>query len=250
MHNLLSLENISFNNKNSCFYIKKSNICKGYGLFANTYIPKGKIITYYYGYIKSAKLSFSNIENKYAIEFDNDKSKRLIGINNIKKINKKGAAQIVNDAICPYITNETNNACFINDGKYIYLKSIDNINKNDEILASYGIDYWKNEIKINRLDYNVSFINKINYLYHIIKIIEKRLNCEIMDCIDFKDNHVKFRLLNDKILCKNINNYHKENEIYIYIKKDINKKIYYYNCKKCLINDLIIYTEINKLFLH
>lgn len=248
MCNLLDLENISLNNKNSCFYIKESSICKGYGLFAKTSIPKDEIITYYYGYIKSTKLPFNKIENKYSIEFDNNKSKRLVGINNINKINKKGAAQIVNDAICNYITNKNNNSCFINDGKYIYLKSINNINKDEEILASYGIDYWKYEIKINKLEYSISFINKINELYHIIKIVEKKLKCQIMDCVKFKNSFIKFRLLNDKIFCKNINNYHNENDVYIYIKKSVNEKIYYYDCRKCFINDIIIYIENNKIY--
>lgn len=195
------MDKLLLNNIQCYFYIKKSNICKGFGLFAKIDIPKDEIITYYYGYIKSSKLSFSKTENKYSIEFDNDKSKRLVGIHNINKLNKKGAAQLVNDAICPYITDKINNSCFINNGKYIYLKSIKNINKDDEILASYGIDYWKYEIKINRLEYNISFINKINKIYHIIKIVEKKIKCEIMDCIDFKNNFIKFRLLNDKRFC-------------------------------------------------
>lgn len=242
------MDKLSLNNIQCSFYIKKSNICNGYGLFAKRYIPKEEIITYYYGYIKSTKLLFSKIENRYAIEYDNNKSKRLIGIHDINKINKKGAAQMVNDAICPYITNKINNSCFINNGKCIYLKSIENINKDEEILASYGIDYWNNEIKINRLEYNISFINKINKIYHIIKIVEKKIKCEIMDCIEFKNNCIRFRLLNDKRFCHYINEYHNDDNFNIYIKNNIYEKIYYYNCNKCLLNK-IIYKEINKTYI-
>lgn len=129
MDEKICLKSISLNHKDSCFYLKKSEICNSYGIFAKKDIPKNNVITYYYGYIKSNKNKFSNIEKKYSIVYDNNKEKTLIGLNDINKVNLKGVAQFVNDAISPNITSKKNNSCFIDYGKYVILKSIENIRK-------------------------------------------------------------------------------------------------------------------------
>lgn len=244
-------KDISLNHENSCFYIKKSNICDGYGVFAKKDIPKNVIITYYYGYLKSKKL-FKKEENKYAMEYDNEKGKILIGFNDIEKLELKGVAQLVNDAISPNITGKTNNAFFEKDEKYIFLKTINNISKDEEILAPYGINYWKYEIERNSIEYNIEFIIKIKQLYFIISIIEKKFKCDIMDCFKFTKKLIKFRLLHNKRYCLNINNYHNDENFYIYIvkefKKNIKKTNYYYTCNTCFVSDMVLYTEYHKIY--
>lgn len=105
-------------------YIKKSNICDGYGIFSKRKIYKNEIISWYYG-----KLIESNkvLNNKYSIEYGIDNKYILLGISDINKITYgKGIAQFANDAICYDLTYKNNNSYFLQKGRYILL-----ISKND-----------------------------------------------------------------------------------------------------------------------
>ena len=146
-------------------YIGKSKICNGFGIFAKKNINKGDIITWYYGYIVKSNNSNTNI--KYLMDYDilNEKT-TLVGISDINKIKYgKGVAQLANDAICIELTGKKNNSYFTQRGRYILLIASTNINKNDEILVPYGIDYWKGQLKSNTDEYDENFKHIIHILF-------------------------------------------------------------------------------------
>lgn len=230
-------------------YIRKSKICNGLGLFAKRNISEGSIITWYYG-----KLSNENMQdNKYAMDYDSIHDKKsLIGFSNIQEISYgKGLAQFANDAIYIELTGKNNNSHFIQRGRYILLIANEDIEKNDEILASYGIDYWIHEININFQEYNEEFKNIINILNYIIKTINKFCKCDINECKkieeDFKINEYKlsFNLYKNKRWCMNINNWHNDNNFYIITKKVENSTKIYYICITCELQNSIFLIDIS-----
>jgi len=149
--------------------LKKSTIKNaGLGLFANKDIVKNKIITFYggknitsrtYRYLKringnkSKKLGYiykineNNYLNGYPYENCNDKMRKknqiqqLVNLHQIGQFcndltvdEKKEKIRKPNAIIADYCLNGT---CFV------FLLSLKNIKKNEEISVSYGKKYWK-----------------------------------------------------------------------------------------------------------
>ncbi len=134
-----------YNNTDFKLYIKKSKIKKaGKGLFSLEHIPKDTFIGYYEGSITKG---LSNITN-YSFEIS---SHYFIDASNyprcyIGMINDAFNSKYTNNCEFRIIFyNEKNKPLKIKDRK-IALYSITDINKNDELLASYGEDYWKTRL--------------------------------------------------------------------------------------------------------
>lgn len=222
-------------------YIKESNVCKGYGIFAKRKIYKGEIITWYYGNIINNN-DKNIITSKYAIEYGINNNKTMIGISDIKKISYgKGVAQFANDAICYDLTLKNNNSYFIQKGRYILLIASEDINKNEEILVSYGINYWINEIEKNSNIYDDNFKDTIFILSKLINIVEESCKCKVYEFKGiFDDYKIFFDLLKNKRWCIFSNVIHKDNNFYISLKwNSPNKSMLqiYYVCKTCNISD-------------
>ena len=220
-------------------YVKKSNICDGYGIFSKRKIYKDEIISWYYGKI----VNNENIQNnKYAIEYGINNEKILLGISDINKITYgKGLAQFANDAICYDLTYKNNNSYFLQKGRYILLIASSDISKSEEILVSYGIDYWVNEIKQNINNYDDNFKNIILILSKLINIIEKCCKCEIYEYKSLFDEYkLYFELKKNKRFCIYSNEIHEDNDFYIALKwKKENNNILqmYYVCDTCKMLD-------------
>lgn len=220
-------------------FIKRSNICNGYGVFSKRKIYKGEIITWYYGKIINNK---NILSNRYAIRYDDNNERLLIGVSDINKITYgKGIAQFANDAICYDLTCKNNNSYFLKKGRYILLVALEDIEKNTEILVSYGIDYWLNEIEENFNEYDNNFRNIIFILSELIYMIEKNCKCEIYEYKGLFDEYkLYFELKKKKRLCKYSEKIHEDDNFYISLKwKGLNEDILqiYYTCKTCNMSD-------------
>jgi hypothetical protein len=223
-------------------YIKKSTICNGIGIFANKKFKEGDIITWYYGLIVDNNYRYKY--NKYVIEYKSlNMKKYMIGISDIKNIKGKGLAQFANDAIYIKLTGKTNNAYFTQNGRYIFLIASKNIKKHDEILVSYGMNYWIKEINykynIKNKFYDCKFKKTIKILYYLTKLIKDYFLCDVYEFIGFKNNYkLYFKIIETKRWCINYNIWHYDEDFYISIKKEKNNLInVYYSCLTCKDND-------------
>lgn len=224
-------------------YIKKSIICNGLGIFSNKVFKKGDIITWYNGFIVNYKNLKKYKYNKYVIEYKSLNIKKyIIGNSDVKNIKGKGLAQFANDAIYINLTGKTNNSYFNQNGRYIFLLASKDIKKHDEILASYGMNYWIKEINykhnIKNDFYDDNFKKTINILYYLTKLISDYFLCDVHEFIEFKYNKLYFKLIDQKRWCINYNIWHYDDDFYISIKKDENNIInVYYSCLTCKNND-------------
>ena len=220
-------------------YIRESTICKGIGIFTNKKIIKNNIITWYYGNI----IDYKNIKhkkykyNKYIMEYNSvNKRKYMIGISNIDNIKGKGFAQLANDAIHYNLTYKNNNSYFEQRGRYIFLIATRNIDKNEEVLVSYGIEYWIKEINIKNNIYNRYFKEIINILHYLTKLVKDYFLCDVYELREIKDNHkIYFYLTSKKRWCINYNIWHYDDNFYISFKNNNNNYVIhvYYLCLTC-----------------
>ena len=234
-------------------YIKKSTICNGIGIFANKNITKDSIITWYYGKIIDCK----NIKhkkykyNKYIMEYNSvNKKKCIIGISNIEKIKGKGFAQLANDAIHYNLTYKNNNSYFMQKRRYIFLIATRDIDKHEEILASYGIEYWIHEINNKHNIYDYYFKKTINILYYLSRLIKDYFLCDVYEIKTIKDNNkIYFYLTEKRRWCIKNNIWHYDENFYISFKSIENKNILqvYYSCLNCRDDDFkFLVDKINK----
>lgn len=231
-------------------YISKSEICSGLGIFSNETIEEDKIITWYYGKIKDNIVD----DNEYIIDYDTDDGvKLLVGITDIDEINRnidinygKGLAQFANDAISFLITKKHNNSHFIQKDNYIFLISEKKIMKNEEILASYGIDYWIIKINKNIIKYDNTFCEKVKILYYLKMLVYDKYKYNVYDII-IKNNRIYFESDVDERWCNNFEDWHFNNNFYFTIELNNNKYYIYNHCKTCKIKELID-MSISKLF--
>lgn len=227
---------MKYKHKDCIFYIKNSNICKGLGLFAKEDIKENVYITYYHGYI--SRLFKISKKNKYIIGYSSTRNKIndavLVGVRNIERLNLNGTAQLANDAICWEITKKENNSVFIQNGKFIFIKSKTNIKKGEEILVSYGIKYWNNQINLYPLEYNDNFKVILKIINKLINTIERYIQTEIYEYIGIYKNMIKFNLIENKRWCIYNNVCHEDNNFNLYLEKSGNNNVnIYYKCITC-----------------
>lgn len=228
---------MKYNHEDCIFYIKKSDVCEGLGLFAKKDIKENTYITYYYGYV--SRLFKLSKKNKYIMEYSSIRKKIkdsvLVGVKNINLLNLKGAAQIANDAICWEISKKENNSIFIQNGKFIFIKSKKDIKKGEEILVSYGIKYWNNQINNFPLEYKDNFKVILKIISKLINIIEKHIKTEIYEYIGLYKNLIKLDLIENKRWCVYSNLWHQDENFNLYMYKNIDdiKVNIYYECLTC-----------------
>lgn len=215
----------SFSENTLCrIYINKSTICKGNGVFAKYDIPENTIISWYYGYKKHK--NYVSSKNKYGMYINDNYT--LIGVHKIEKLKNKGVAQIINDGIC---SRKINNSYFMYRNKYTVVISRKYIKANQEVLASYGIDYWIHQIQI----YNYEFSYKFDYLIKLIKYLEKLIEnimeSKVLETTRWINNRFQF-ILKGKRKCFISEDCH-DNDFYLNIEKNVFYTDIYYICKKC-----------------
>jgi SET domain-containing protein len=125
-------------------YVAKSKIpAAGKGLFTKVFIPKGTLITEYVGQIQTWKEVKEEVDNDY-----------IYYINSKHVIN----ARPVMDALARYandgegrekIRGISNNSKYMRKGMRVFIKAIKDIAEGEEILVSYGTEYWEQDI-VNR----------------------------------------------------------------------------------------------------
>ena len=176
--------------------IRKSSIKNaGNGLFSTNFIPKDTIITEYGGKIVTEQKAqemdnTNNLESLYySLNMGNNKT--LIGNKDTKNLQKCG--QLINDAGClknpdnldkqdakKYIkTAEKVNCEFIIDKDKVFIKSIRDIKKDEELFIHYGYDYWL-RLKYND-DVSIKKIEKDHKLYKSILKMDKKYMDVIFD---------------------------------------------------------------------
>lgn len=109
----------------------------GMGLFTNIFIPKGTRIVEYKGRITTWNDVKDDHENGYIYTVNNnhviDAKKTL-----------RALARYANDARgISRIKGMTNNCDYVNDGLKAYIESKKDIQPGQEILVSYGDEYWQ-----------------------------------------------------------------------------------------------------------
>jgi len=127
--------------------IRKSQIPgAGKGLFTRVQIARGERIAEYKGRIQRwVEVKHEDGHNGYLMRIS-----RQYVINGLNY--KKAFARYANDARgIAKIKGLHNNAEFVTDGKRCFLEAKRTIQKQEEILAGYGNEYWALIRKINRL---------------------------------------------------------------------------------------------------
>lgn len=124
----------------------------------------------------------------------------LIGVHKIKNLKNKGVSQIINDGIC---SRKINNSYFMYKNKYTVVISRKYIKANQEILASYGIDYWIHQIQIYKFDYLEKLIENImdsKFLETTRWINNNDFYLNIEKNVFYTDIYIKHVILNVKNL--------------------------------------------------
>lgn len=127
--------------------IKRSKIPgAGKGLFTKVAIQKGTRIVEYKGRIeKWSKVKHEDGYNGYLLQVN-----QRIAINALPY--KKALGRFANDALGLHrITGLTNNAEYILEGNRCFIHTKRDIQKGEEILVSYGREYWTLIKKIQKL---------------------------------------------------------------------------------------------------
>ena len=120
-------------------YVKKSNIPgAGKGLFTRQFIARGTLIVEYKGRITTWKEVLNGkIFNGYVFYINRNHVIDCMSY-------KKALARFANDANgLNKIKNIKNNSEFIIQQKKVYIQVVNDINVDEEILVSYGSEYWK-----------------------------------------------------------------------------------------------------------
>jgi SET domain-containing protein len=118
--------------------IKKSNLPgAGKGLFARNFIPKRTLITEYKGRIRTwAEVKQDKASNVYLYYVNRN---HVIDARNYKK----SKARYANDARgLQRIKGFFNNAVYIEKDGRVFIESARDIAPGEEILVSYGKEYW------------------------------------------------------------------------------------------------------------
>lgn len=126
-------------------FVKKSVLPNsGKGLFTKAFIPKGTYIVEYTGKVTTWK----------DVDHEDGNNGYIYYLNRNHVINaskyKSALARYANDARgLTRIKGVLNNSVYEEDNKKVYIKAIKNIEPGQEILVSYGKEYW-DIIKKNR----------------------------------------------------------------------------------------------------
>jgi len=114
----------------------------GKGLFTKVFIPKKTLIVEYQGEICKWKDVEDNFDNGYIYYVNRN---HVIDAGNSKKI----LARYANDAFgLSKIKGIRNNSKYSTKGLQVFIESIEDIPAGEEILVSYGKEYW-NVVKKN-----------------------------------------------------------------------------------------------------
>lgn len=109
----------------------------GNGLFTKVFIPKGTRIVEYKGRITTWNDVKDDHDNGYIYTINNNH------VIDAKKT-MRALARYANDARgLSRIKGVTNNCDYVNDGLKAYIESKKDIQPGEEILVSYGDEYWK-----------------------------------------------------------------------------------------------------------
>jgi uncharacterized protein len=119
--------------------VKKSHLPgAGKGLFARLFIPKGAVIAEYKGKITTWKEVKQGAGSNVYLYYLN--RNHVIDARNYKK----SKARYANDARgLTRIKGFANNAVYTENGRRVYIESVKDIAPGEEILVSYGKEYWE-----------------------------------------------------------------------------------------------------------
>ena len=106
----------------------------------------------------------------------------LLGENDVVKCENKGIAQLVNDAVSLALSGRSNNCCFVDYDGEVWLKSLQTIEKGEELLAGYGIEYWQSQILRAPSDYTKRFRLEIMRNTLLISRLRDRYGIETICC--------------------------------------------------------------------
>lgn len=110
--------------------IRKSQL-SGRGVYTSCFIPKHRFVTIYSGERKH--INQVNVYNPYCVKI----SKNYVIVGN------KCIAGVMNDAKGPcQKPNCKNNVMLLKVGRHVFVYSLKNIPKEDELFVSYGKEYW------------------------------------------------------------------------------------------------------------
>ncbi len=198
--------------------VRKSKI-HGNGVFAIKDIPKNTKICIYDGYIISNDQKTTDEENLYSMHSADGET--LIGYKIPK--NPIGIAQIINDGsffeptgdfneltdkiMKYYIQNQFNsNAKFLHDEKkkYVYVKTIRDVKKNEEILARYDFSYW---LSLGCCYHNKKCIHtRVNNIFKVSEqmVMDKKTTHDLYRTLDLKKYNLEKRDTYDLYDCKSL----------------------------------------------
>ncbi len=123
--------------------VARSTVCDGYGVFANRTFQPDAFITVYAGDVRPVA-DLSREQRRYTMTYWD--GSHLIGEHSLDKLQGRGVAQLLNDALCSCVTGVKNNCEFFqyNGDTHVYVRALRRIVKGEELLASYGLPYWSN----------------------------------------------------------------------------------------------------------
>ena len=160
-----------------------SKLCAGVGVFAQESIGEKTCITRYHGKICGTQAEAASIDPTLRYNMEYGKSGEvLLGEKEVEKCEGKGVAQLVNDAVSVTLSHKINNCCFVDCDGEVWLKSLRPIEKGEELLAGYGIEYWQSEILRAPSDYTKRFQLEIMRNTLLISRLRDRYGIETICC--------------------------------------------------------------------
>ena len=133
----------------------RSEVCDGRGVFAACGLLSGTPVTAYAGVGVATDATLARLRRRPSADTDYmyervdglviDGNPRILrGLSGRRSL---GCANMVNDALHPEVTRRTNNCVFEERSGAVYLVTARDVAAGEELLVSYGFDYWLSRLR-------------------------------------------------------------------------------------------------------
>ena len=128
----------------------RSEVCDGRGVFAACGLLSGTPVTAYAGVGVATDATLARLRPRPPVDTDymyervdgvtiDGNPAILRGLSGRRSL---GCANMVNDALHPEVTRRTNNCVFVERSGAVYLVTARDVEAGEELLVSYGFEYW------------------------------------------------------------------------------------------------------------
>ena len=137
----------------------RSEVCNGQGVFATCFLPTGTPVTGYACVKVAPDVTRDRLRPRPPVDSDymytRTDGREIDGHPTILRGRYSrrswGYANMANDALHLELTQRENNCKFVERSDAVYLVTIQSVEAGDELLVSYGFDYWwfrRNDLRL------------------------------------------------------------------------------------------------------